>query len=140
MLKQLSIFVENEVGVLSKVTGILLEGGVNLRAIASLDTPEFGILRMVVDKPDEAAKLLQENHYVVKVTEVIALELEDRPGSLDEVFKLVADANLQINYIYSLVLRDGKAPLIILHMDDMKKALEVLSANGVKIYEDALVY
>ncbi len=133
MLKQLSVFVENEIGSLGKVTTVLRENGINLRAIASFDSPEFGILRMIVDKPELTKEMLTQNGFVVKVTEAIAVELEDKPGDLDRVLHIISEEGLCINYIYSFVIRNDKAPLMVINLDDMKKATIILKEHGIKV-------
>lgn len=135
MLKQLSVFVENEVGSIAKVTSVLKSNGINLRAIASFDSPEFGILRIVVEDPEYGKKILKQNGFVVKVTEVVGVELEDRPGGLDDVLNLLASNGLCVNYIYSFVLRENKIPLMVMHIDDMEKGIEVLKENNIKLAE-----
>ena len=138
MIKQLSVFVQNEVGSLAGVTSILKENNINLKAIASFDTPEFAILRIVVDQPDKAKILLAENGYAVKITEAVAVELEDVPGTLNGMLTVIAEANLGINYIYSIVIRHKKAPLIIVNTDNLEKTVTVLRENGylVAVQED----
>lgn len=133
MLKQLSVFVENEIGSLGKVTTVLRENGINLRAIASFDSPEFCILRMIVDKPESTKEILTHKGFVVKVTEVLAVELEDKPGALDRVLHIISEAKLCVNYIYSFVIRNEKAPLMVIHLDDMKEATTILKEHGIKV-------
>jgi len=135
MIKQLSVFVQNEIGSLAGVTSVLKKNMINLRAIASFDTPEFAILRIVVDQPELAKELLTENGFAVKVSEAVAVELEDKPGELDGMLHVIADAGIGINYIYSIVLRNGKAPLIILNTDDLSKTSTVLKEKGYIVAE-----
>ncbi len=130
MIKQLSVFVQNEVGSLAGVTSVLKDNTINLRAIASFDTPEFAILRIVVDQPEKAKEVLSAKGFAVKVSEAVAVELEDRPGVLDGMLRVIADANIGINYIYSIVLRSGKAPLMILNTEDLEKTASVLKEHG----------
>lgn len=130
MIKQLSVFVENKVGSLAGITSVLKENQINLRAIASFDTPEFAILRIVLDKPDEAMICLKEKGYVVKISDVVAVELEDKPGTLDGMLQVIAENGLGINYIYSIVIREGKVPLMIVNTEDLEKTASVLSKNG----------
>lgn len=132
MLKQLSVFAENEVGNIAKVTTVLRENNINLRAIASFDSPEFGILRMIVDKPDKTKEILTHKGFVVKITDVIGVELEDRPGGLDHVLNLIADAGISVNYIYSFVIKKDTAPVMVMHVNNMESALNVLKTNGIK--------
>lgn len=135
MIKQLSVFVQNEIGSLAGVTSVLKQNMINLRAIASFDTPEFAILRIVVDQPEKAKVLLTENGFAVKVSEAVAVELEDKPGELDTMLHVIAEAKIGINYIYSIVLRNGKAPLIILNTDDLSKTSTVLKEKGYIVAE-----
>ncbi len=135
MIKQLSVFVQNEIGSLAGVTAVLKDNRINLRAIASVDTPEFAILRMVVDQPEKAKEVLNAKGYAVKVSEAVAVELEDQPGVLDGMLHVIADAGIGINYIYSIVLRNGKAPLMILNTDNLAKTASVLKSTGYLVAE-----
>lgn len=110
MLKQISVFVENVAGSLMKVTKELVAEGINLRAISSFDTPEFGILRLIVDRPEETAQLLKDKGFFVQTKDVIAVEIEDRSGSLNQMLEVLAEGNISINYIYSFVIREDQAP------------------------------
>ena len=132
MIRQVSVFVENKPGSLMDVTSRLTEAGVNIRAVATFDTPEFGILRMVVDKPDEA-KL----GYVVRIHEVMGVALEDKKGNLNQMLAILAKGELNINYIYSFIIRDGKEPVMVFNTDDFAKAEKVLKEAEVKIVEEA---
>lgn len=107
MIRQLSVLVENKPGSLMEVTSRLTEAHVNIRAVANFDAPDFGILRMVVDKPEEAKEYLTTRGYVVSVHEVMGVELEDKKGNLNQMLSILAEGKLNINYIYSFVIRDG---------------------------------
>lgn len=134
-MKQLSVFVENRIGSLSKVTHAISENQINLRAISAFDTPDYCVLRIVVDQVELAKNILTEKGFAVKITEVLAIELEDQPGELDRVLELLADYELSINYIYSCVLRGEKAPLMVMNISDMHKAEHILELNGIRIAE-----
>jgi len=135
VIRQLSVFIQNEIGSVAQVTAILKEHSINLRAIASFDTPEFAILRIVVDRPDEAKKYLIEKGYAVTVSDAIAVELEDKPGVLNDMLQLIANEGLGINYIYSVVFRRNKAPLIILNTSDLEKTKLLLTDKGYSVAE-----
>lgn len=135
MIRQLSVFVQNEIGSLARVTTVLKNNGINLRAIASFDTPEFAILRMVVDQPEKAKELLAAGGFAVKMTEAVAVELDDVPGALDGMLQVIADARQGINYIYSIVLRNGKIPLMIVNTDDLTKTSAALKEKGYVVAE-----
>lgn len=135
MIKQLSVFVQNEIGSLAGVTTVLKDNRINLRAIASFDTPEFAILRMVVDQPQKAKELLTEHGFAVKMSEAVAVELEDKPGALSDMLQVIADAGFGVNYIYSIVLRSGKAPLMIVNTDNLSGTAGVLKEKGYIVAE-----
>ena len=136
MIRQLSVFVENKPGSLMDVTSKLTEAHVNIRAVATFDTPEFGILRLVVDKPAEAKGYLTERGFVVRVHEVMGVELEDKKGNLNQMLAILADGKININYIYSFVIREGKAPVMVFNTDDFEKAAQILKEANVKIVEE----
>lgn len=121
MIKQLSVFVENRPGSLMQVTSALTEAHINIRAIASFDTPEFGILRLVVDKPAEAKTYLTSRGFVVRIHDVIGVELKDEKGNLNRMLSILAEGRININYIYSFVIREGRAPVMVFNTDDFEK-------------------
>ena len=126
MIKQISVFVENQPGSMMRVTSVLTESHVNIRAISTFDTPEFGILRLVVDDPAKAKESLTQKGFVTRVNDVIGAELKDEKGNLNQMFKILADGEINVNYIYSFVIREEKAPVIVFHTDDFQKAEQVL--------------
>lgn len=136
MIKQLSVFVENRTGSLYRVTNELTEGGINIRAIASFDTPDFAILRLVVDNTEEAKVYLTSKGFVVRIHEVMGVELEDKQGSLNNMLGILADNEISLNYIYSFIIRDGKAPVMVFATDDYDRAAAVLEKAGVKMVEE----
>ena len=136
MIRQLSVLVENKPGSLMEVTSRLTEAHVNIRAVANFDAPDFGILRIVVDKPQEAKEYLTTRGYVVSVHEVMGVELEDKKGNLNQMLSILAEGKLNINYIYSFVIRDGRAPVMVFQTDDYEKATQILKKYNVKIVEE----
>ncbi|NLJ96551.1 MAG: amino acid-binding protein [Clostridiales bacterium] len=130
MIQQLSIFIQDEIGSVAGVTAVLKQNNINLRAIASFDTPNFAILRIVVDQPERAKRLLIDNGFAVTMSEAIAVELDDRPGVLHDMLQIIADAGLGVNYIYSIVYRNGKVPLLILNTDNLELTITVLKEKG----------
>ena len=136
MIKQLSVFVENRPGSLMDVTSQLTEAHINIRAVSSFDTPEFGILRLIVDKPMEAKEYLTSKGFVVRVSEVLGAELEDKKGTLNNMLTILAEGKININYIYSFIIRDGLAPVMVFHTDDFDKAIESLKKANVKIVDE----
>ena len=137
MIKQISVFVENQPRSMMRVTSVLTESHVNIRAISTFDTPEFGILRLVVDDPAKAKESLTQKGFVTRVNDVIGAELKDEKGNLNEMLRILADGKINVNYIYSFVIREEKAPVIVFHTDDFQKAEQVLKRAEVKLVEES---
>lgn len=130
MLKQLAVFVENESGSLRKVTMALRSEKINIYASASFDTPEFGILRMVVNEPEKAKEALTRQGFVTKLGEVIAVQLSDEEGGMDSLLAALHASNVSINYTYSSFGRMSKLPAVILHTDEIFETENVLRSKG----------
>lgn len=131
MIKQLSVFVENKFGRLSAVTDVLKENGIDIDALSLADTSDFGILRLVVDKPESAAAALTEHGVTVKCTDVIAAAMDDKPGGLASILTVLTDAEVNIEYMYAFMGKaDGKA-WTVMRVDDNAKAENVLHKNGI---------
>lgn len=120
-----------------RVTSVLTEEHVNIRAISTFDTPEFSIMRLIVDEPEKAKSSLTEKGFVTRVSDVIGVELKDEKGNLNQMLKILADGQINVNYIYSFVIREGKAPVMIFHTDDFERAEQVLESADVKLVEEA---
>ena len=140
LIKQISIFIPNKKGSLSQLTDILVAHNIDIRAIAVFDTAEFGILRIVVDDPDRAVETLKAEGIVAKVSRVIAAEPEDKPGSLNEIFSILRDADINVEYIYSFIMRKNELPYIVLKVDEQEKAVDVLTAQGINVVNKEEVY
>lgn len=131
-IKQLSIFVENTSGRLAEITGVLAKESIDIRALCIADTTDFGILRLIVSDPDKALALCREAGMTVSVTEVIGVELEDHPGGLYKVLKILADENIGVEYVYAFVTCPENA-YVILRVEDNDRAAKVLAEKGVHL-------
>ena len=129
MLKQISVFVENIPGKLAEVTEVLYKEGVNLRAFTIAEAGDFGIIRMVVDRVDEAYKALKSAGFTVALTDVLAVEVKDEPGGLYNIAKALGDAGVNIEYVYAFAFEKERA-LIILKPNNLEKARKVLEEKG----------
>jgi hypothetical protein len=125
MIKQLSVFVQNESGRLLNVTDILRTADINISALSIAETEEYGILRMIVSDTEKAESVLRALDYTVKITDVILLVTPDVPGMLNESLKLLAKEGINVAYMYGYS-SDGKARLI-LKTNDPKRAAEILA-------------
>lgn len=127
-VRQLSVFIANEAGRVSEVTGLLGDADVNIRGFSVSDTIDYGILRLVVDKPDEALAVLKRAGFTVRENPVICIDLPDEPGGLARVLKIVADAGVNIEYVYSLV-----ATYVVINVADVGRALHLLADRPVRL-------
>ncbi|MFX0070091.1 MAG: ACT domain-containing protein [Candidatus Hermodarchaeota archaeon] len=133
MLKQISVFLPNQPGILAKFTEILMTKNINMRAISVAETADYGILRILVDKVNECVDVLKENNFLVSTTDVIAVDIPDTPGALHEIAKTLGDNNINIEYLYSTLVKNEA--IIVLRIDNINKAIEVLKDKGVKLIE-----
>jgi len=134
-IKQISVFLENTTGRLSEVAKTLANASINLRAISIADTADFGILRLIADKTDKAVDALNTAGFTTRQTDVVAVEIEDVPGSLAKLMELFRDSQVNIEYLYaSLEGQAGKA-VVIFKLEDHEKGLKILKDNGQKIAE-----
>ncbi len=132
-IKQISAFVENKPGRLAQITGILAENSIDLRALSVADSADFGIIRMIVDRPDEVAAVLKENKVTVTLTDVIAVRLPDKPGALNHLLKLLAENRVSVEYLYAFVTpSETGAACVVIRADDSEKAGDVLRVNGYR--------
>lgn len=127
-VRQLSVFIENKAGRVSEVTDILGDAGINIRGFSVSDTAEYGILRLVVDRPDDAKAALREHSFTVKESDVICIHLADEPGALAKVLKIVSDAGVNIEYVYSLI-----STYVVINVGDADRALTMLADQPVRL-------
>jgi len=139
-VEQISVFLENKAGRLAEVTKVLGEGGINIRALSLADTTDFGILRLIVDQYDKAREILKQHGFTVGKTEVVAIEVPDRPGGLAWVLQILSDSDVNVEYMYAFVQHSGKNAVIIFRFDNLEKAIELLKQQGVRIYSGEEVY
>jgi len=132
-ITQISIFLENKEGRLAKVCSLLGENKINIRALTIAESKEFGILRIVVDRPDDAVKILKENNFVAQMTDIVALEVDDTPGGLARILKVFSENQLNVEYMYGFVEKKTDRALMVFRFDDPDKAIAILSDKGFDI-------
>lgn len=133
MVKQNIVFVGDKAGSLKSITGILAETGINLFGFACFDAPEFGIFRMVCDHPEKAAEVLHENGYMNRIIDVIAVDLRDERGGLDELLGVFQSCNVSLDYIYTSFHRQNQVPIVILAAEDIYESESILESRGFRI-------
>jgi hypothetical protein len=139
-VEQISIFLENKSGRLADVATVLAKAGVNIRALSLADTTDFGILRLIVNDSERAKQVLKEKGFTVGKTEVIAVEVADRPGGLAEILNVMKDQNINVEYMYAFVQKSAGNAIIIFRFDELEKAIETLQKAGIKILKGEEVY
>ncbi len=133
LIEQLSVFVENEKGKLIKITSVLREAQVDIKALSLADTAEYGILRIIVDDPEKAFEALKEDGHTVSITKVIAIGVKDSPGGLCGALETLAEAGINVDYLYAYVSRNRNHAYVIIRVEDNEKAVEVLQTAGIRI-------
>ncbi len=140
LLKQISIFLENKSGRLAEVTALLGKAGVNIRALTLADTQQFGILRLIVNENELAEKVLRENGFTVGRTDVVAVEVPDRPGGLADVLAFLGTEQINVEYMYAFVARSGGNAVVIFRFDEPERAVKILGAKGIKVIPADAIY
>lgn len=139
-IKQISIFVENKFGRIAKIIDLLGENNINISALSIADTTDFGILRLIVDKSDEAVAILKESGVAAKCTDVIAVAIADQPGGLSRVLDTLTKAEITIEYMYAFVGKKADKALMVVRTDDMPKSIEAFKAGNIELVTSADVY
>jgi len=132
-ITQISVFLENRQGRLYDVCSVLGNNGINIRALTIAETESFGVLRIVVDKSDAAVKLLRDNQFVANLTDVVAIEVADQPGGLAAILNVLAENNVNIEYMYGFVEKFSDKALLVMRFEDTDFAQEILTKHDIRI-------
>jgi len=132
-MTQISIFLENRKGRLYDVCSLLGDNDINIMALTIAETENFGVLRIVVNKPDEAINLLKEKGFAANITDVVIVEVEDKPGGLAKVLKLLNDNNINIEYMHAMLAKQSDKSYMVFRFDDPDMAINVLLSNKINI-------
>ena len=135
MAEQISIFIENKEGRLAEVTAILRDAGVNIRALSLADTTDFGVLRLIVNENEKATTALREQGFTVGKTRVLAVEVNDEPGGLNQVLDPLSEQGVNVEYMYAFANPQCKNAIMIFRFDDIEKAKVILAEQGIKVIE-----
>jgi hypothetical protein len=132
-IPQVSVFLENKPGRLSEPCRILAEAGINIVTLSLADTQQFGILRLLVREWKKAKSILEQAGHVVNVTEVVAIEVPDRPGGLYEVLKVIEQCAINVEYMYAFTFRKEDKAIIVFRFEDLDAAIELLKQKGINM-------
>lgn len=131
--EQISVFIENKEGRLAEVTAILRDAGVNIRALSLADTTDFGVLRLIVNDNEKAQKALKEEGFTVGITQVLAVEVKDEPGGLNNILDALSENEVNVEYMYAFANPQCKNAIMIFRFDDHDKALKILAEKDIKV-------
>lgn len=138
IIKQLSVFLENKTGRLTEMTKILSENNINISAFSIADTADFGIVRCIVSKPDEAIKALKEKHFSVNITDVVCMIVPHEPGGLHKALKILSDNNVPVEYMYAFAF--DNAASVVIRSESNEEVIKVLEANQMKLLKASDIY
>ncbi|SLM30009.1 ACT domain protein [Desulfamplus magnetovallimortis] len=139
-VEQISIFLENKAGRLAEVTAILRDANVNIRALSLADTTDFGILRLIVNNNQAAEEALKKEGFTVGKTNVLAIEVDDSPGGLNNVLDPLTSEGVNVEYMYAFANPHGKNAIMIFRFHDLDKAIGILKEKGINVINGADVY
>lgn len=139
-IEQLSVFLQNEPGRLARMCRALAEAGLNMHALVVADTSEYGVARVICDRPHSAKVVLEREGFAGSVTKVLAVEVPDRPGGLAEVLEALDAASVNVEYLYCFQRPDASSAVDILRVEDPDAACDVLQAGGFTLVHAAQVY
>lgn len=140
IIKQLSVFVENKTGRMAEITRVIGDAQVDIRALSIADTSDFGILRLIVNKPDVAVQVLRDAGITVSLTDVIAVGVEDKPGAFANAVKTLSDVGINIEYMYAFISRSDNRAFVILRVEEPERAVEALRAKNFEILTSEKIY
>ena len=136
-VRQISVFVENRTAGIASIIEDLNNAAIDIRAMSIADTTYYGILRLITDDPTKAAEVLSLDDQVVLVTEVLAVQVEDKPGALSRVLTLLSENKIDVEYLSAFVTRTAGSACVVLKVDNNDLAQAVLSENGIKLASSA---
>lgn len=132
-IKQISLFVENKPRRMARVAKTLSNSGVNIRAMTIAEAGDFGVIRMVVDDPQKGYQVLHDEGFTVSETEVLAVEMKDIPGGLYEIVDSLGRGGINIDYAYAFVTAKSERAMLIVRVDNLEGAKDVLTGVGIKL-------
>ncbi|KKM08986.1 amino acid-binding protein [Clostridiales bacterium PH28_bin88] len=139
-VKQISVFLENKHGRLAAVTKLLANHQINIRALSIADTSDFGILRLIVNQPEDAYRILKDNAFTVSMTDVIGVEMPDHPGGLAAVLEVLEGAAVNIEYLYAFIGKGLTGALVIFRVEQIDESIKVLQEHGVNVLTGEKLY
>ena len=139
-VEQLSIFLENKAGRLAEATAALAEAEINIRALSLADTSDFGVLRLIVNDTHKAKESLKSKGFTVGETEVVAVEVPDKPGGLHNILETLQKADINVEYMYAFVQQSGNNAVMIFRFENVSEAVKILEKSGITVIDGKRLY
>jgi len=140
MANQVNVFAQNQPGRLERLTEVLLEEGINIRAITISGSEDYGVIKLLVDDPGKAFEALQREGFSAFLKEVIAVVMDDQPGGLHRVCRVLGDSGVNVEDAYGFVFQDRKTAILVVEVDEIPEAEDILRAKGLEFLSDAELY
>ena len=135
-MKQISVFLENKPGSLHAVLTKLKEWNINLRALSLADTADFGVLRFIVEKPEQLVEQLRKENFTVTLTEILVVGVDDRPGGLSQIVEVLTLNSISIEYLYAFVSPEGQKAYVVMRVEDVQRASNILREAQAFLLDD----
>lgn len=139
LVNQIAVFLENKKGRVCEFASVLAKEGIDVAAISIADTAEYGILRAITSDNERAVKVLKQNGFNITSTNLIGVEVDNKPGGLQKVLKILDDEDINIGYLYSYAGAERKKAIILIKVEDPNKALNILLKNGVSVLSESII-
>lgn len=136
MARELNVYIDNESKQVKEITKILSDKSVNIRAFTIRDQNDFGLIKLIVDNPDEAYSVINENGFACSIKEILAIGMKDKPGGLNEILGIFADHGISIMDSYAFVLESGKSAVLCVEVEDVTEVQKVFEKKRYSILSD----
>ncbi|RJP32515.1 MAG: ACT domain-containing protein [Actinobacteria bacterium] len=140
MANQVNVFAQNQPGRLERLTEVLLEEGINIRAITISGADEYGVIKLLVDDPRKAFEALQREGFSAFMKEVIALVMDDQPGGLHRICRVLGESGVNVEDAYGFVFQDRKTAILVVEVENVSAAGEILGSKGLEFLSDDELY
>ncbi len=139
-IEQIAIFMENKPGHLQTICASLADAGVNIVTLSLADTKQYGILRLLTDNPAKAKDALATAGFVVNMTEVLAVEVDDKPGGLLRILDIISEGGINIEYMYAFTFHSSENAVMVFRFDNPDRAISLLQTKSVKVLSNIDIF
>lgn len=140
MPHQVSVFAENRPGKIERITGVLMRENIDIRAITISDSGDYGIVKLLVDRPQEAVDALKEDGIAASLRDIVAIRVNDKPGGLHEVASILTKNDVNVEDAYGFIVERKKDAVFVFQVQDVRRTEKLLSEAGFTILSDGELY